>query len=318
MARAENGRKWREGTDATLTRMCESGEYSVRDIAREIGVTVQTVYPQMRRLGLPLLGEPGCRLRDYRSHGSRYNEIVFSEEQIALVKRRNAERWYDSRIARELGVPENTVRKLRSKLGLRANIRKPVVVGTRYGNLVVLKTVSPKNRKRAAPNWVSSRSLCSCDCGRTRVVFDEDIRSGRTKTCGCRMDLRNLDSEWVRVFHCYAGAAKMRAVKFNLSLEQVKHICSLPCHYCGARESNIAVPPRTGHRSRKPLSYNGIDQVIPCGGYRLGNVLPCCYFCNRAKSNLPLEIFVPWVNRIFGRHLTTSSVKGAAAALAKN
>jgi hypothetical protein len=64
MARANNSWKWREGMDATLTRMYESGQCSVGDIARQIGVTAQTVYPQLRRLGLPLLGKPGCRLRN--------------------------------------------------------------------------------------------------------------------------------------------------------------------------------------------------------------------------------------------------------------
>jgi hypothetical protein len=224
--------------------------------------------------------------------------------------------WHDSKIARALGIPEGPVRKLRSKLGLSAHIRKVIPIGTRYGNLVVLKALSPKNKKGAdAPNRLSSRSLCRCDCGGKRVAFNEDLRSGNTKTCGCRIDLRNLDSEWIRVFHSCASGATTRGVKFALSVGQVKHICSLPCYYCGATESNVAAPPKRGHRSRTPLRYNGIDHVVPCGGYHSGNVLPCCRFCNRAKGSLTLEKFVPWVNRLFGRHLTIGSVKKACFAL---
>ena len=132
-----------------------------------------------------------------------------------------------------------------------------------------------------------------------------------------RIDLRNVDSEWIRLFHGYISGATARAVEFSLSVEQVKYICLLPCYYCGARESNLAIPPKRGHRSRTPLKYNGIDQVLACGGYHPGNVLPCCCFCNRAKGSLDLEKFVVWINRVFGRHLTADSVRKPAA-LAKN
>jgi hypothetical protein len=287
--------------DVALIEMYESGECSVNDIAANIGVTVQTVYTYMRLLGLPLLGQAGCKLRNYKSYGPRYNEVIFSKEQIALVAHHNAQGWHDSRIGRELRVSSNVVRQLRKKLGLPAHVRKEIPIGTRHGNLVVVKPLSPERKKGGdAPNSLSSRSLCRCDCGRQRVAFNEDLRSGNTTTCGCRVNLRNLDSEWIRVRHQYIGGAKMRGLGFTLSVGQVKHICSLPCLYCGTRESNVTLPPKRGHRSRTPLKYNGIDQVVPCGGYEPGNVLPCCCFCNRAKSSGKLENFLAWIERVFG------------------
>lgn len=304
--------------DATLIQTYESGECSIGDISSKCGVTAPTIYAQMRRLGLPLLGKPGCKLRDYRSYGPRYNEVRFSKRQAALVVRRNADNWHDSEIARTLQMPENPVRKLRIKLGLPARVRKPLQVGTRYGNLIVVRPLSPKRKHGTDPTrGLSSRSLCRCDCGGKRIAFNEDLRSGNTKTCGCRIHLRNPDSEWIRVFHGYLSGASARRVRMALSLEHLKQICSLPCYYCGAKESNLASPPRRGHRSRTSLNYNGIDQVNPGDGYRLGNVLPCCHFCNRAKANLILKDFVPWVNRILNRRLTISSVTRAAFSLGK-
>src|SRR5208283_3014330 len=111
MARRDNFRKWNAEMDAVLTSMYESGECSVGDIASKLGVTVQTVCPHMRLLRLPLTGEPGCNLRNYRSYGPRYNEVVFSEEQKALIVLRNSEGKHDTEIARELGVLEAPVRK---------------------------------------------------------------------------------------------------------------------------------------------------------------------------------------------------------------
>lgn len=301
---------------ATLTRMYHSGECSVGDIAKALHVTVQTIYPHMRLLGLPLLGQPGCKLRNYRSYGPRYNEVVFSRNQVAFLTARNLEGWSDSRIARELKMPEGPVRKLRENLGLRPRIFKPIPIGHRHGNLVVLKQMSPKHKKGAdSLAGLSSRSLCRCDCGRRIAIFNEDLRSGNTKTCGCRIHLRNLDSEWIRIYHSYRSGAMARGVRFSLDLSQVRQLCSMCCFYCGGKDSNIANPPRRSHPTRTPLAYNGIDQVVPCGGYRCGNVLPCCRFCNRAKDNLPLNMFLFWIQRIFRRPLTTASVQQAAASL---
>jgi hypothetical protein len=318
MARGDNFRKWHEGMDITLIEMYESGECSVKDIAAKIGVTVQTIYPHMRHLGLPLLGQEGCKLRNYKSYGPRYNEVIFSKEQIALVAHHNAKGWHDSKIGRELRISPNVVRKIRKRLGLPAHVRKEIPIGTRHGNLVVQRSLSPERKKSGdALNSLSSRSLCRCDCGEQRVVFNEDLRSGKTTTCGCRINLRNLDSEWIRVRHQYIGGAKTRGLRFTLSVRHIKHICSLVCFYCGTRDSNVMLPPKWGHRSRTTLRYNGIDQVVPCGGYEPGNVLPCCCFCSRAKSSGDLEKFLAWIERVFGRHLTADSIKTAAAALSE-
>jgi hypothetical protein len=316
MARRDNFRKWNEEMDAVLTSMYESGEYSAEELASKLGVTVQTVYPHMRLLRLPLTGEPGCKLRNYRSYGPRYNEVVFSGEQKALIVLRNAEGKRDTEIARELGASEGPVRKLRNQLGLPAHVLKPIPAGTRYGKLVVLKALSPRRKMGAdAPNSLSSRSLCRCDCGKKRAVFNEDLRSGNTKTCGCRINSRNPDSEWIRVLHQVRHSAKSRRLKMGLSLAQVKYLGFLPCFYCGLTASNSTKPPKRGRAGRIALKYTGIDQVVPCGGYYPGNVLPSCFFCNRAKGNVPLEEFLPWVNLLHKRQLTTETVMDAAKAL---
>lgn len=300
--------------DAILTGMYNSGECSAGDIAEKLKVTVQTVYPHMRLLGLPLLGEAGCGLRNYKSYGPRYNELVFSKEQEALIVLRNGEGKHDSEIARELGIPEGPIRKFRKKLDLPAHsCVKLIPVGARFGCLVVRAAISPERKRGAdSEHGLSSRSLCLCDCGKECPAFNEDLRSGNKVTCGCRIDLKNPDSEWIRVFHSVKSSAKSRNLEMGLSLLQVKHLCTMPCFYCGLRQSNSTMPPKRGRDSRTSLMYNGIDQVVPCGGYRPGNVLPCCSICNRAKDNQSLDEFLPWVNRLHGKQFTKEGVLNAA------
>ena len=51
-------------------------------------------------------------------------------------------------------------------------------IGNRYGKLVVIERAENNNRGEA--QW-----LCRCDCGCEKVVRANDLRSGRTISCGC-------------------------------------------------------------------------------------------------------------------------------------
>lgn len=51
--------------------------------------------------------------------------------------------------------------------------------GKRYGNLTVIALDHVKNKAF----W-----LCKCECGNTKVVSGDKLRSGNTKSCGCIQD----------------------------------------------------------------------------------------------------------------------------------
>lgn len=53
------------------------------------------------------------------------------------------------------------------------------LAGFRSGALVALHRV--ENSKNGRVCW-----LCQCDCGNTTIAVAADIKSGHTKTCGCR------------------------------------------------------------------------------------------------------------------------------------
>jgi len=52
------------------------------------------------------------------------------------------------------------------------------LTGRRFGKLFVLGIAARVNGKR--PMWI-----CRCDCGRTKTILGNSIRSGKTKSCGC-------------------------------------------------------------------------------------------------------------------------------------
>ena len=56
--------------------------------------------------------------------------------------------------------------------------------GQRFGRLVVLERqgsyASKNDPYSQAPLW-----LCRCDCGNETVVIGRNLRTGRTRSCGC-------------------------------------------------------------------------------------------------------------------------------------
>jgi hypothetical protein len=52
------------------------------------------------------------------------------------------------------------------------------ITNLRFGRLVVRRRAS--NTARGKRRW-----LCQCDCGRRKIINGEDLRAGKTKSCGC-------------------------------------------------------------------------------------------------------------------------------------
>jgi len=45
--------------------------------------------------------------------------------------------------------------------------------------------------------------------------------------------------------------------------------------------------------------YNGIDRIDNLKGYLKNNIVPCCKFCNTAKSSMSQTEFKEWINRVY-------------------
>lgn len=74
----------------------------------------------------------------------------------------------------------------------------------------------------------------------------------------------------------YNGAkrtAKQGKKLFLLTESEYTSIVNLPCHYC------------EGYFKRSVYGI-GLDRISNEKYYEAGNVLPCCTFCNKLRSNL--------------------------------
>lgn len=56
--------------------------------------------------------------------------------------------------------------------------RKPMLIGQRFGRLIVVKEVGRNKYKKIL--W-----FCKCDCGNETIVLTGNLKSGSTQSCGC-------------------------------------------------------------------------------------------------------------------------------------
>lgn len=54
------------------------------------------------------------------------------------------------------------------------------ITGQRFEKLIVIKRAPILKTKNWGVRWE-----CRCDCGKTTIVWGNDLRNGKTKTCGC-------------------------------------------------------------------------------------------------------------------------------------
>lgn len=89
----------------------------------------------------------------------------------------------------------------------------------------------------------------------------------------------------------------------KLSLQEFYSYSQAPCAYCGVEKNNCTNVYLTDKKSSQKAKdnayfyYNGLDRVDNSRRHERNNVVPCCKWCNFAKSNLSIEEFNEWTVR---------------------
>jgi len=170
------------------------------------------------------------------------------------------------------------------------------LTGKKFGRLLVIKRVYPNKFKH--PIW-----LCKCDCGNEKTVSGDNLRTGKTQSCGCLGKERRATatrlayglSNMRRTIKQYKNSAKRRGWSWKLTEEQFKKITQENCFYCGAKPSNITK--NKGYFGE--YVYSGIDRVDNSKGYSMDNIVPCCKSCNSTKGIATQEEFKARIKRIY-------------------
>lgn len=146
---------------------------------------------------------------------------------------------------------------------------------------------------------------CVCQCGERVAVRSRELDRGHTQSCGClhRESLTSGghnrlpvgEASFNELLASYIKSATSRGHEWALSREEFAAIVSGPCTYCGIAQNKERKPNRGVNGG---FLYTGIDRVDNAIGYVNGNVVPCCWDCNRAKGTLSVSEFKGWITRL--------------------
>jgi len=195
------------------------------------------------------------------------------------------------------------------------------LTGQVFGRLTVIGQngwyTNPKEKNRTA-KWE-----CKCSCGTIKTITGVNLTSKRVVSCGCygkearfgnsyKTRICSDKAFWALRINTYKQGAKSRGHNYDLSDKVFQELSVQNCHYCGSIPRKIEASKnlylsnckRKGtladvQFSETKVKYaNGIDRVNNSKGYVLGNVVPCCTICNRAKLDLTMGDWGEWLSRI--------------------
>lgn len=166
------------------------------------------------------------------------------------------------------------------------------LVGKKFGRLEVMYR-SDKKAKDAY--WV-----CFCKCGGKIHANSQQLRTGRTVSCGCKrrermkkgMNYQHGQSEslrwwlWMRA----KRRAKEKDIEFSIKLSDIPNIPK-KCPILNIKLFPARGEIGSGGHGRKGSKNNSpaLDRIIPEKGYTVGNIQIISQRANQIKSDATVE-----------------------------
>jgi 5-methylcytosine-specific restriction endonuclease McrA len=181
--------------------------------------------------------------------------------------------------------------------------------GKKFGRWTILSFSHISSDKRHRRFW-----KCRCDCGVEKTIVEDSLKNGISQSCGClqkeKVSLPKGEAAMRGVFRTYMYMAQKRGYVFELTLKEFHAITSSNCHYCGSPPIQDTKRKRTNGN----YLYNGVDRIDNKKGYILSNCVPCCGKCNTAKSDMPEQEFIDWVEKLCKHYYLPLSNQGQSFA----
>ena len=146
---------------------------------------------------------------------------------------------------------------------------------------------------------------CLCECGQTTEVDDPNwcVTQSCSRSCGAEKSPPGIAARFA-VLRGYRRGAKDSNREWLLSDEQFFTLTQQRCHYCGQLPSTVSISGKTTGQ----FVYNGVDRKDNSQGYKEGNVVPCCGFCNKLKRHYPYEDFIAFIHRAGAFQLQNNTI----------
>ena len=150
------------------------------------------------------------------------------------------------------------------------------------------------DRLDSSLGYLAGNVVSACpECNRAKhqllpEVFLDHVRKIRPPSPHVHEEISQPCRAAIYPYCGYKSAGSRAGRCFELSAGQVYAMFLSPCVFCGTVGSNNC----------QGFRYNGIDRLDNTAGYTPGNCVPCCWDCNRMKSNKTVEDFLAWAARV--------------------
>lgn len=148
--------------------------------------------------------------------------------------------------------------------------RSKICIGDKFGRLEVVEYAGRNHRNRKT--W-----LCQCDCGNKKVITQDDLKSGKTNSCGClkkeimsKKSFKDLTGkqfgEWTVLELCGKNKYMERLWKCKCSCGAIAEVTSRSliggysksCRNCAYKKNGENQKKHGMSRSRVYKIYNGM------------------------------------------------------------
>jgi hypothetical protein len=159
-----------------------------------------------------------------------------------------------------------------------------------YKNYLVIRVDESKTSRHGKMWIVQCKS-----CGNEVSASSAEILRERNVCSTCRSSDSQM-SPYRLLYGNYKRSALTNDRCWELDFDKFMSMVTSKCHYCG-------IPPSQEY-NKKGLRfyalYNGIDRYDNNEGYTEVNSVPCCKFCNLAKSRFNVSELKSWLDVIRG------------------
>lgn len=185
-------------------------------------------------------------------------------------------------------------------------VNRKCIPGNKYGYLTIIK-------------FITSKNMWECVCVCSKIVYRQGsaLLKYKNPNCGCKKGSYALLPDQLAhkraIISDYKRHAKDRNLPFYLTEDEAIQFILKDCYYCGSPPSNYkTVKPSRKLRNKyncniTSMYYNGIDRIDSSKGYSLDNCVPCCYICNRSKSDSTFEEWKLWISALYQRTFNDQS-----------
>lgn len=198
------------------------------------------------------------------------------------------------------------------------------LTGRTFGRLTVSNFAGTNDANQVTWN-------CICSCGNKRVLITTKLSRGITQSCGCASIERSTkppgevsrNTKWSKFL---IQSCKERGLVNEFTKAEFFSIISLNCFYCNAeprlysayqgptgkiKQSYKINQIKQDTIDRSSIKVNGIDRVDNKIGYTKNNCVPCCWDCNKIKSDYTIYEWLSFIEKFkigFTEH-TVSKLK---------